>query len=175
MTVLPEGRLELVLAWNRAEILLADRVLETLAEIGPTPPDIFGNNRQYVQIPCGVATKAGERIDAAIVSLQHSAPIEDWRTYRLGSEITEIYPSQFTLPLDVRLASTQAEEIAMGFAPSLIVMPDGRRFTLNGTTNFLDQPGYSAAEARIDPQPFSRGNMPASARDRPVLYFVADG
>lgn len=76
--------------------------------------------------------RSGERIDTAIVSLQRDAPVEHWRPARLASEIAEVYPSPYALPLDVCIAGAGAPERAMGFSPSLIEMPDGKRFTLNG-------------------------------------------
>lgn len=175
MSIVPEDGLELVLAWNEAEIMLSHAVLAVLVEIGRTSPDIYGNGREYVETPCGVVTHSGERVDVAIVSIQRDAPVEEWRPCRLASEIAEVYPSPFALPLEVRLATTRAEEVGMGFAPSLIVMPDGRRFLLNGTTNFISQPGYRAVDARHNASTFDRNDTPLLAATPPVTWFVADG
>lgn len=175
MTIVPEGRLELVLAWNAAEIMLPDAVLEALGEIGPTPPDIYGNRRDYVEIPCGVLTRSGERVDVAIVSIQQDAPVDEWRPSRLGSEIASVYPSPLALPLEVRLACTEAPERAMGFAPTLIEMPDGKRFTLNGTPDFLNVPGYRAADARTRGYPDQIQNLPDLPETPQRIYFIADG
>lgn len=175
MTIVPDGRLDLILAWSRAEIMLADDALEALGEIGPTPPDVYGNGGDHVEIPCGVVTRSGERIDAAIVSIQRDAPVEEWRVSRLASEIASVYPSPLALPLDVRLATTRADELRMGFAPTLIAMPDGRRFMLNWTANFIAEPGYRAADARYCGDPIDIRQLPDLAAAPPITYFVADG
>lgn len=175
MTIVPEGRLDLILEWSRAEIILPANVLGTLGEIGPTPPDHYGNGREYAETPCGVVTRRGERIDAAIVSIQRDAPVEEWRPSRLASELADAYPSPYALPLDVRLASTQADEVRMGYAPSFIELPDGKRFTLNWSTNFLDEPGYRAADARVCQDRIDVYRAPPLARSPAIVYFVADG
>src|SRR5687767_1485313 len=62
--------LPLVREWNAHPILLSAHLAARLRVIGPTPPDIYGNGRQYEETPCGVVTVSGERIDVAVVSRQ---------------------------------------------------------------------------------------------------------
>ena len=173
MSIVPEDRLPLIRAWDSAPIKLPDAVTTKLEEIGSTLADqYFGG--EFVETPCGVVLHTGDRIDLAIVSIQQDAPVEEWRDYRLGSEIADVYPSPFALPLEVRRASAEANERAMGFAPSLIVMPDGQRFTLNGPTHFLTEPGYRAPEARICAEDIGFSELPPIASQQDAIHFVAD-
>jgi hypothetical protein len=176
MSCVQEERVPLIQSWNEAEIWLGPEVAKKLDAIGRTPPDVYGNGRQYFRTPCGVLTKAGERIDLAIVSLQHQVPFEPYMRYRLGSEITDVYASPFALPLPVRVATSKAREAGQGFAPTPIEMPGGRAFVLNCQPEFLVQDGCRASEARL------LGHYPEHSRkadviSRPddVTYFIADG
>ena len=175
MGAVSDERLPLVLRWNEAPIVLSDTIFGKLKEIGETPPDRYGNGREYSETPCGVVTKAGERIDIAIVSLQQHAPYEEWRIYRLASEIGDIYPSRYALPLEVREATSQAQEVRMGFAPTAIEFPDGDAFVLNWRTNFFLKSGYRADQAIVSEPQRAPREMPAVITDPAgTIYFVAD-
>ncbi len=174
MSVVPADRVDLILEWNNGPILLSQEYVQRLERIGATPPDSYGNGRQHKRTPCSVTTTGGERIDLAVVSIQAHAPFETHRNYRLGTEIARLDESPYALPLDVRIATSRAEEIRMGLAPTIIEMTDGKRFTLNWTTHFLVKEGYRAADARV-----AEGNllpMPEIADEpKEIIYFVVDG
>ncbi len=116
MHSVPMERLKLIEEWNAKPIILSAEHTHILKEIGATPPDVYGNGRQYAQTPCKVITKSDEVFSFAIISQQQHAPFEEYRKYRLASEIQDIQASPFALALEVRLATTQAEEIRNGFA-----------------------------------------------------------
>lgn len=124
--VAPE-RLDLVLAWDHAAIELPDHLLAVLREIGPTPPDVYGNGAERRVTPCAIETQSGERFEKAMVCVQRDAPVQDYMTFRLGSEITKISESPFALSLSVREASSRAEEMRMGFSPTLTAAIAGTR------------------------------------------------
>src|SRR5262245_54359781 len=63
MCNIQNDRIPLIYEWNAHPISLAPALIAVLDAIGPTPPDIYGNGRQYKQTPCGVVTTSGERID----------------------------------------------------------------------------------------------------------------
>jgi len=175
MSVVSEDRLPLVRAWSQAPIRLPEAVQSVLEAIGETPPDIYGSGAGYVQTPCTVITKAGERVDLAIVSRQEGAPIEPHRPPRLASDIAEVRPSPFALPLAVRQATARAEELRTGFAPTLIEMPDGARFALNFTQHFLTGTRYDAGSARLAPAAEGVPRLPQPVRaPEGVVYFIAD-
>jgi len=176
MTHVGAARLPLVLEWDRQPITLATSIETRLDQIGPTPPDVYGNGRERRVTPCKITTTAGEEIDPAMVCVQLDAPVQDYGKTRLGSEIASVSDSAFALPLDVRLASSRAHEMRMGFSPSLIEMPDGKRFVLNGMTSFMAEPGYDATAARVVEGNYFGESPPPSFPNAPhITYFVVDG
>lgn len=176
MTHVSSARLPLVLEWDRQPIILVDSIVGRLEQIGPTPPDVYGNGRDMRVTPCKVTTAVGQEVDPAMVCVQLDAPIQEHMQMRLGSEIARVSESTFALPHDVRLASSRAHEMRMGFSPSLIEMPDGKRFVLNGMTSFLAEAGYEAAKARtVQGDYFSENPPPSIPQTPPITYFVVDG
>lgn len=137
-----------LLEWSSQKVVVPAPLREILNEIGGTPPYYYGHVNDDRAYPCGVVTRAGERMDIAIVRVSGDFPF--WcRTARLVKEIAGIYPSPFALPLDIRVATANARETRMGLAPTPIEMPDGRYFVLNYSPEFLVCPGYAAADARL--------------------------
>ena len=171
-----EARVPLIRAWSREAIMLSQVFRSQLESIGPTPSDIYGNGREYVETPCSVVTKDGERIDIAVLSNQTHAPFEQSRRYRLGSEIAEIYSSPFALPLDVRVATSQAQELRMGFAPTLVETEDHRLFILNWRESFFVKDGCDPTRVKVSPRGVDLSQMPEIvAPPAEITYFVADG
>ena len=174
--VQPE-RLPLVLAWSENAITLSAANLAIVDSIGPTPPDVYGNGRERRVTPCQVTTHAGERFDKAFICVQADAPVASHINFRLGSEIADVKESPFALPRAVREASSRAYEIRMGYSPTLIEMPGGAKFIMNGMTSFMAVPGYEASQARLA----SGGDMTLEAAPRfvetpdDVVYFIMDG
>jgi len=177
MTHVAEERLSLVLEWNKATDALTKDQQARLEQIGPTPPDVYGNWSDRRVTPCRVTTTTGEVVDPAMICVQLDAPVQSDMDFRLGNDVADLTGSEFALPLDVRLASSRAEEMRMGFSPSLIEMPNGKRFVLNGMTNFMAEQGYDAREARVATgNYFSEDPPPAFVRSSlPMTYFVFDG
>lgn len=176
MTHVHSTRLPLVLEWDQQQITLAKEVEVQLEQIGPTPPDVYGNWSDKRMTPCKIFTTDGEEVDPAMVCVQLDAPVQDYMKTRLGSEIARVSNSSFALPLDVRLASSRAHEIRMGFSPTLIEMPDGKRFVLNGMTSFMDEPGYDASAAHVTEGDYFAENPHPSFLHKPAItYFIVDG
>ena len=176
MTHVAQERLPLVLKWDEEPILLTEEQQARLEQIGPTPPDLYGNWSDRRVTPCRVTTTTGEVVDPAMVCVQPEAPIQVDMDFRLGNEVADVTVSEFALPLDVRLASSRAEEMRMGFSPSLIEMPDGKRFVLNGMTSFMAEQGYKAGDARVATgNYFGENPPPAFVREPAITYFVFDG
>jgi hypothetical protein len=177
MTHVDSSRLDLVLAWNADPISLPEHLVSAVEDIGPTPPDVYGNGSERRVTPCAVQTTTGETVEHAMICVQPDAPVENWMRFRLGSEIANINPSKDTLPLEVRRASSRAHEMRMGFSPSLIEMPDGRRFVLNGMTSFMVTDGYDARSATsVEGSYFSEDPPPAFVeKPHDIIYFIVDG
>lgn len=177
MTHVNDGRIELVLAWDSAPIALPPDLLQVVQQIGPTPPDLYGNGRERRVTPCAVETSSGDRFERAMICVQADAPVEDHMQFRLGSEIVSIHESAFALPAEVRRASSLAPEMRMGFSPILIEMPDGRRFVMNGMTSFMLVDGYAAKDAQVANGSYfeetPRPDLIQTPKD--IVYFIVDG
>jgi len=108
------------------------------ANLGPTGADKYGNGRGQVTVPCSIETKKGVRHDRALVLITKIPPIADWQSSTiLGNAVATIEPSEFALPLAVRLAALNADEVRMCFAPTRVESSGGRRFILNGSPSFF--------------------------------------
>ena len=175
MNFVPRERVGLIQEWNDHPIFIGPEYLAKLEEIGRTPPDLCGNGAQFHETPCGVLTKFGERIDLSIVSVQRHAPFEDWRQYRLASEIETIYPSPYALPLPVRTATSRADEIRMGFAPTVVELPNGQIVILNWTQNFFVREGCDASAIVLSQKRLDMKSSPEIySPPKNITYFVAD-
>lgn len=177
MTHVQSERLSLVLEWKAAIITLPAAISAVIQRIGPTPPDVYGNGREQRVTPCEVITRSGERFDKAMICVQRDAPVQDHLRFRLASDIAEVKQSPFALPRMVREASSRAHEIRNSFSPTLIEMPDSRRFVMNGTTSFMAEQGYKASDARVVSGDYFSKNPVPSFVEPPsdVVYFIVDG
>lgn len=176
MTHVSSDRLPLVLDWNRAPISLSEEVAAVLADIGATPPDIYGNGIERRVTPCSITTQSCEVVDPAMICVQLDAPVQDYMQFRLGHEVSSVQPSPHSLPLDVRLETSRAHEMRMGFSPTLIELPDGKKFVLNGMTSFLVEPGYKANEAKLTMGSYFKEEVPPTFTTTPAItYFIVDG
>lgn len=177
MTHVQPEQLPLVLEWSAKAIALPEAISQAVERIGPTPPDRYGNGVERRVTPCQVRTHSGERFDKAMICVQRDAPVQSHIRFRLGSEVAEVNESPFGLPRVVREASGRAYEMRMGFYPTLIEMPDGRRFVMNGMTSFMEEQGYTASNARVvDGDYFSEHTLPSfMTPPHEVTYFIFDG
>lgn len=176
LTHISPARLPLILEWDRQSIKLREDWKYRLDQIGSTPPDLYGNGTDRRVTPCKVVTILGEQVDPAMVCVQLDAPVEHHMQFRLGIDVAGIEESEFALPFEVRSATSQAEELRMGFSPSLIEMPDGKRFMLNGRTNFMSEHGYAASDARKSKKVDLAAEPPPPFPHSPdITYFVFDG
>jgi hypothetical protein len=177
MTPVSPERPRLVLDWDLEKTAMPSDISEIVERIGPTPPDLYGNEKTRRVTPCKVATRSGEVFETAMICVQLDAPDQDDRLFRLGSEIGEVSPSAFALPREVREASSRAHEMRMGFYPTLIEMRDGKRFVMNGMTSFMVEQGYAASDALvIDGNYFSEDPAPKVVGTPPnLVYFIFYG
>ena len=175
MNFVPRDRLSIIRDWNEQQIILSPAHLKELERIGRTPPDIYGNGSRFHETPCGVVTKSGERIDLSVISRQNHAPFEEQRQYRLASEIDDIYASPYALPLAVRIATSKADEIRMGLAPTLIEQPDGQLILLNWRQNFFVREGCKASDVVLAERQLDMNAPPEIySSQKNITYFVAD-
>jgi hypothetical protein len=173
---IPTVREELVDRWDREVLSPAEGELTALRRIGATPPDIYGNNSDRVLVPCRVLTKSSEVCDPAVVSLQAIPPLETWpKNVRLIDEIATIDASQYALSAEVRLATADADELRMGFAPTYVEARDGQQFCLNWTQHFFIHPQWRASDIRLLDEPHRyRKDAKSYTSEIQAVYFVGD-
>ncbi|HEX8755071.1 MAG TPA: hypothetical protein VF745_01935 [Steroidobacteraceae bacterium] len=174
MNIVPRQRLALLEKWNGRPIILQQGHMDQLLAIGQTPPYPYGIFRHCQETPCSVSTADGEQIDLAVVTMQRHAPFEQWREYRLGSEIATVRPSPHALPLAVRIASSRAEEVRMGFSPTLIDLPGGEWLALKGRASFLVWPGCESSEVTVSGREADWSDPPPVYDEPKAVYFVTD-
>jgi hypothetical protein len=97
------------------------------------------NKIPLIAYPCKCITKKGV-IDFCIylVSQASNATLENqFPNNLLLSEVEEIKESEYALPYNIRLATTKAEDVRMGFYPTQVESSDRKLYILNGPTHFL--------------------------------------
>ena len=166
--------LPLIEVWNAAPVTLDAEMRVTLKAIGASPTHPTPRNRET---PCAVTTVSGEYFPCAILRQQNYAPY--WisgKEWRLATEIAELGPSPYALPLEVRTSTFYAPEIQKNYRPTLIVMPDGHYFEGEGPEVFMVHSHYDAATARVaDSQALPPGETAGYVPlPKEVVRFVAD-
>jgi hypothetical protein len=174
MNHVKESKIQLIHEWSSSVILFTEAQKSILGQIGSTLLHGYYGS-QSNETPCSVKTKSGEVLDLSIITIQKHAPFEDWRSYRLASEIEEITPSQYALPLKVRKATSQAGEIRMGFAPTLVSLSNNQELILHWGQTFLKKTGVKANETKVCKRRINLSNMPeVYSLNEEVVYFIAD-
>ncbi|GLQ50904.1 hypothetical protein ACFFJT_06350 [Dyella flava] len=175
MNHVPPERVDLIRQWNERKIALTEEHLSAINAIGATPPDVYGNGRQYRETPCAITTIHGSSFDLAIVSIQEHASFEEWRHCYLASDIKEVRPSPFALSHEIRVATSRADEIRMGFAPTVVELPSGEIVALNWRQNFLVKADCDASQVIISQRRLDWREPPPVLNTPPgIVYFVAD-
>ncbi len=175
MSLVPADRLTALERWNKKILQFTDEELVRLKSIGATPPDLYGNGTGVISIPCEVTDKNGNIHKKAIIRFQSGPPIDDWQeNWYFAEEVDSFQPSEFALPQDVRVASSQANEVRMGFAPTRVQDQGGKQYLLNWTTEFVDFDGIKGkdialSEVRTKEMPPIIGE-PSTKN----IYFIAD-
>ncbi len=97
------------------------------------------NKIHLIAYPCKCITKKNI-IDFCIylVSQVSNERLEKQFPNNLSlNEIKEIKESEYALPYNIRLATTKAEDLRMGFYPTQVESRDRKLYILNGPTHFL--------------------------------------
>lgn len=146
----PLGAEALVLRWNN-EALQPNAVhLERIRQIGATEAGLYGHDRGFYRFPCAVRLRTGEEVDPALLIVTRHPPISTlYAPALLYSDVDELTCSEFALPPAVRVATTRAEEIHMGYAPTAIVTASGEHMVLNWSSDILRKPGVVSCEVEL--------------------------
>jgi hypothetical protein len=144
---------------NEWQIIPKDLTSEQKAmfySIKATPPDFYGNGRDFIDLPCKVILTNNKTLDFAMVRLQKDPPFinpySHYKDYLTIDKVKKIEPSEYTLNTDLRLKTCQMREIRMGFTPTRVLGINGVQYLLNGVTNFFNQDGIKGSELTSVPK-----------------------
>lgn len=163
-TLLPLAR-----HWNQTPLALDAPLLKELADIGGVADFYKG----YIAIPCSIENHSGQRFEKAVVLISKQPPYFWYgpQMVHWADEIKAIFPSPFALLLDVRRASAEKREVAMGFAPTGVVDSQGREYTLVCESRFFDADGVKGEEIKLSGRErnWKKRVLPSPAE---AFYFV---
>lgn len=130
-------QLKLFHSWDKQPLLPTDQQFEILKQIGGLPSSQYSLYPDSLQFPARVTTNNGQQLDLCLFHFSKSPPFQSYfKKVLLINGISEIKPSELSLSHDLRLASTQADEIRMSFYPFMVKTNTGRLLTYNGITQF---------------------------------------
>ncbi|WP_405079252.1 hypothetical protein ACI48J_16235 [Paenibacillus chitinolyticus] len=178
MSYIHPSKAGLVEHWNAGTYEVSGEIWDELKKIGASAQGSIAGGRTSAEVPCRVTTVRGETFDMAYVSFQSRPPIDLWqdgRRIRFCDEVASVEPSPYTLPADVRLATSWAQEIRMGYAPTAVQAPDGHLFQLNWANDFFASGPYKGEDLRLTDLAgdWDQADM-AGVPSEYILYFVAD-
>lgn len=130
-------QLDLFHKWDKQPLLPTDQQFDILKQIGGLPSSKYSLYPDNLQFPARVTTKSGQQVDLCLFHFSKSPPFQSYfKKVLLLNDIAEVKPSDLSLSHDLRLASTQADEIRMSFYPFMVKTNTGRLLTYNGITQF---------------------------------------
>lgn len=176
VTVITSYALPLVEAWDACQQRLGVEAEVVLNSIGATIHE--GYSAQGAMFPCRVETYDGVSFDPAMIILINAPPLpyfpEDFRNKRLVSEISKVSTSKFVLPLDIRNATSNAQELAMGWTPTRLDVGE-RTYLTHGPRNFANMPQEDLDLIRLSNSPAERTDrFPTLPEKKPVAEFYGD-
>ena len=133
---------------NANSLKLSQENISVLADIG----GVFDKWSETILIPCTATISNGDTFENSLI-LVTKVPPHRWypiNKIRWASDIIEISPSQFALPIEVRGASYAKEEISMGFAPIDVIDSNGQRFTLGARSDFFNRNGVKGRNLTLE-------------------------
>lgn len=161
--------LPLVRHRNQKCLTVGDSVLSILASIGGVE-DFY---EDYIAVPCSVQNMSGQQHEKAMVLVSKQPPFgwHERQKVHWANEVAAVSASPFALPLDVRRASSEKSEEAMGFAPVGVVDKKGTEYTLGHESHFFDRNGIKGEEISLSLRQKKRRNVvwPEPAQ---VFYFI---
>jgi len=127
-----------LMEWNEKKITLSSDQITILDTIGATEADRFGNRRGKIKIPARVVLISGKTIDPCLIQISKLPPfIYEDKTIIFGDKVREIEPTKFALSQEVRTESYSANELRMGFAPTLVETRNRDQFILNWSNDIF--------------------------------------
>jgi hypothetical protein len=155
MHSVPADKVELLWQWDRLSLVPTSTQIESLAKIGATGFDGYDELR----IPCTIRRTQDEFHDPVLVIVTKLPPIERWqKRVMLGNQNDVIAASDLALLLSVRIATRNADEINMGFAPTLVKSSDDQYFVLSGPKQIISHGPLKGKDLSLADRPFRRGD-----------------
>ena len=148
MRLVPRERLLTLEQWSSIPLVLSPALLEKARTIGATPVHALAQEKEYAEVPCRVVTLRGENLEKCLLVFRKDPPLETG-PLRLASELADLSPSDFALPLDVRRTSVRSQPGKAGRAPTRVRDPQGRAWNLDWVVNFVDQKGLRGCDLRL--------------------------
>jgi hypothetical protein len=123
--------------WDVQPLIPTDEQFKILKVIGGIPSSPFSLYPDHLEFPAQITTKSGRKIDFCLFIFSQSPPFgRNVKETLFLSDVAKIAHSEFALNHDLRLASTLADEIRMGFYPFTVKTNTGGLLTYNGRTEF---------------------------------------
>jgi hypothetical protein len=175
LTHVPRERESVLAAWSAVSLVPREEHLQVLRAIGGSGADHYGDCAGSLRFPCSVRLRDGRWADPAILLLTEDPPIGPQDDITLCDAVASIEPTRFALPAAVRLATSAAEEVRMGFAPTRVSTRDGRRFVLNWWCDVVNAGGVMGSELALTDEIFDANpSNTLSAGSTRATYVYAD-
>ncbi len=178
MYLITQDRLAILEKWNVKRYPLSLEKLTKLFKIKKTPSGIYGNRSVFTIFPCSIVTKNNIYCEKSIIKITNLPPLFENPNFVLfADEIQNITPSPYSLPINVRKASSTAQEVRMGFSPIVVQSNKGKKFILNGVSDFFDYRGIKGKDIKLLDTPYHFQESIAEYylnNETNVYYFYAD-
>lgn len=165
--------------WNSKCLNVNRKILEILEKIKATPIDKAGNNKEFIDFPCKVKIN-GILHDFVILSFQKIPPLgerfcEPKNIYFLD-EIQDILPSDYMLNDSIRYASANAQEVRMGFSPTIIKDFSNNLYYINWSQCFFETNGLMGKDMILaDSFDFNKDSIsPSEDIFSKITYVIGD-
>lgn len=140
--------------WEQNSLALPPDCVEVAEQIGGFL-DVWSAT---VIVPCILELQDGQRFDKAILRVSKQPPYRWYPPESVfwANQVKNLFPSPFSLSLEIRRASYEKKEESMGFAPADVETLNGNSFTLHCQSDFFDQDGVKGSELKLATRPRKR-------------------
>lgn len=173
----PKDREAILFQWDSVNLPLGSDQLRVLEEIGGTGADHYGNGRERIEIPCAVERQDGVLFDPAILWVTKKPPIVGYLPHvALWQNVKTVLPTDYALPFEVREHALHADEVSMGFAPTLVSANNEEILVLNWSPSLIFHGGIKGKDLRLSESHVRFGkSVPfAQSPDIGTVHFFAD-
>lgn len=127
--------IDLYQSWKSRDVVPSLQQTEQLRGIG----GISDYYNEVLYFPCETVDGNNVRYEKCIILIS-KVPCAKWPKQELVSLLAPdvvIRPSKYALPIEIRLASMNAPDKAMGYAPICVVSQDGIEYTISAQMHFF--------------------------------------